>query len=181
MTNQPKLCRKCGASLSDSTKFCTECGSEINESIWEPVKGDSNNEERTKQMDKPYGVEPSHSKQLELKSEGTALVLAILLGLIGLWGIGQIYCSKIGKGIGLLILGLVFSGIIWVIVISYSFTLSNFLDETNNVSESPSTILFLLAFVIFYLGFFFYQIFDAKGLARDWNEYVESHNGTRPW
>ena len=182
MTNQPKLCRKCGASLSDSTKFCTECGSEINESIWEPVKGDSNNEERTKQMDKPYGVEPSHSKQLELKSEGTALVLAILLGLFGLWGIGQIYCSRIGRGIVMLILGLVIAGINWsIFVMFYRSTLSNISDEADNVNESSYLILFLLGFVGIYLGFFIYQIFDAKSLAREWNEYVESNNGERPW
>ena len=182
MTNQPKLCRKCGASLSDSTKFCTECGSEINESIWEPVKGDSNNEERTKQMDKPYGVEPSHSKQLELKSEGTALVLAILLGLIGLWGIGQIYCSRIGRGIVLLIFGLVIAGFGWsIFVYYYSLTLSNVLDESDNATESLSMLLFLLGSGVIYLGFFFYQIYDARTLARYWNEYVESHNGERPW
>jgi len=182
VTNQPKFCRKCGASLSDSTKFCTECGSEINESIWEPVKGDSNNEERTKQMDKPYGVEPSHSKQLELKSEGTALVLAILLGLIGLWGIGQIYCSRIGRGIVMLILGLVLVGFIWGFTIaSYDMSFSNILEDAENVGETGGLFLIFLAFGVVYLGFFFYQIYDAKDLAREWNEYVQSNNGERPW
>jgi len=157
------FCYSCGAKILEQNEYC-KCGLPI------------------KQGDNPPNQEPRPSKQLELKSEGTALVLAILLGLIGLWGIGQIYCSRIGRGIAMLIFGLVIAGINGFIMLTYySMTLSNFLDEADNVSESSYMIFFLLSFGIIYVGFFFYQIFDARALARNWNEYVESHNGTRPW
>jgi len=158
------FCSSCGAEVLDEHEYCNKCG------------------ERIKQGVKAQHVEPKGSKQLELKSEGTALVLAILLGLFGLWGIGQIYCSRIGRGIGMLIFGLVIIGSIWGFTIAfYDMSFSNILEDVENPGETGGLFLILLAFGIVYFGFFLYQIYDAKDLAREWNEYVESNNGERPW
>jgi hypothetical protein len=45
------------------------------------------------------------------KSRSTALLLEILLGLFGIYGIGWIYGNKVGPGVALLIGGLVWDGI----------------------------------------------------------------------
>lgn len=45
--------------------------------------------------------------QFNMKSESTALVLSIILGIFGLQGIGHLYVGKIGKGVAILILGFI--------------------------------------------------------------------------
>jgi hypothetical protein len=45
------------------------------------------------------------------KSRSTALLLEILPGLFGVYGIGWIYANKVGPGVALLIGGLVWDGI----------------------------------------------------------------------
>ena len=51
---------------------------------------------------------------LPQKSEGVAVVLAIILGFCGLWGVGHMYAGKSGKGVLLLVAGLIFAGLFWV-------------------------------------------------------------------
>jgi len=92
------------------------------------------------------------------KSEGTTLVLAIVCGLIIFQGIGQMYVGKIGRGIGVLILGL------FLVVIGLA------------------TVWFGVGaiFLIGYFILFIWQIFDARKLCREYNDYV-SRNGRPPW
>src|SRR6185437_10654743 len=45
----------------------------------------------------------SASLQRKMKSETITLLLAIILGLCGLQGIGHIYVGRVGRGIGILI------------------------------------------------------------------------------
>jgi len=158
------FCSSCGTEILEEHEFCNKCG------------------QRIKQGDNPPSREPRQTKQLELKSEGTALVLAILLGFFGLCGIGQIYCSRVGRGIGILIIGLVLVGFIWGFTMaSYGMALSNIFEDTENVENNTGLIFSLLGVGVFYLALFIWQIFDVKDLARQWNEYLETHNGARPW
>ena len=63
----------------------------------------------------------------------------------------------------------------------YGMALSNIFEDTDNVEDNTGLVFYLLGVGVIYLGFFIWQIFDAKDLARQWNEYLESHNGARPW
>lgn len=49
---------------------------------------------------------PSIVEHLPYKSPGTAALIAFIGGLFALPGIGHIYVGKVGRGIGILILGL---------------------------------------------------------------------------
>jgi len=73
-------CDKCGNELQPGAQFCNKCG-------------------------KPFNADPI-APQVEFrplpdtgKSKTLALLLAIIPGLFGIWGIGQIYLGKLGKGI----------------------------------------------------------------------------------
>jgi len=73
------------------------------------------------------------------KSEGTALILAIILGLFGLVGIGHLYLGRIGKGIGMLVIG-----IICLVFIPYTMFISG----------------------IVLLAIFIYALVDIRSIAR---------------
>jgi len=84
----------------------------------------------------------------EFKSESTGLVLAIVLGLVGLCGIGQVYASRIGKGIAICIIGV-------ILIISAFFTLG--------------------ITAIIYLVIWIWSIFNTRSEIRKWNDFLDSH------
>ena len=93
-----------------------------------------------------------------LKSEGTTLILSILLGLVTIQGIGHMYVGKIGKGVVILIVGLVLGVTGWATIwigVGAIFLIGNF-------------ILFI------------WQIIDSRNLCRQYNDYL-SKNGKPPW
>ena len=122
------FCSSCGAALIGKSTTCMKCG-------------------YTKTKYNPMAAGAQY------KNEGTGLILSILLGLLTICGIGEIYAGKVGKGIGILILG-------WVLIV---------------VGFATGGIV-----LIAYLAIFIWQIFDTKKLCREFNEYV-SQNGRPPW
>jgi|SRR5579885_96060 len=104
----------------------------------------------------------SASLQRKMKSETTILLLAIILGLVGLQGIGHIYVGKVGKGIGILIGSI----ILFYISIALIITLVG----------SIIGIPMLIGFVVM----FFWQIIDARKLCREYNDELEAI-GETPW
>lgn len=104
----------------------------------------------------------SASLQRKMKSETTTLLLAIILGLVGLQGIGHIYVGKVGKGIGILIGSI----ILFYISIALIITL------VGSIIGVPM----LIGFVIM----FFWQILDARKLCREYNDELEAI-GETPW
>jgi TM2 domain-containing membrane protein YozV len=88
------FCPSCGKEVLSGTAYCPACDASLSQGA--PV-----------QTAAPYSMVPQ-------KSEGVAVVLAIILGIFGLWGIGHMYAGKFGKGVVLLILGLIFGGLFWV-------------------------------------------------------------------
>ena len=92
------------------------------------------------------------------KNESTAILLAALLGLFVICGIGHFYVGKIGRGVGLLIVVLILDGIGW------------------------ATVWLLIGIPFLIVGFVIYiwHIFDARNLCREYNDYL-SRNGRPPW
>ena len=124
------FCGSCGAALIGKSTTCMKCG--YTKTKYNP-------------MTPPQGA--------LYKNEGTALILSIILGILGICGIGQIYAGKVGRGVAMLIVGII------VLIIGFA---------TMGIG------------LIAYLGFFIWQIFDTKNLCREYNEYF-SQNGRPPW
>jgi hypothetical protein len=93
------------------------------------------------------------------KSDSTTLLLAIILGLFGLSGIGHLYLGMIGRGVGILIAGIV----LWVVgVVTIMFGVG-------------------VVLIIGYLVLFIWQIIDSRRLCREYNDYYEDHGEEPNW
>ncbi|MDD5704146.1 MAG: zinc-ribbon domain-containing protein [Dehalococcoidales bacterium] len=117
-------CSKCGAQLSEGSNFCKVCGTKQNLRSVSP----SNN---TAELKYSGGI-------IQNKQKSTVMLLAILLGLIGFFGIGHIYAGKVGRGIVFLIAG-------WLCDIVAVFTLGIGL--------------------VLVIGIYIFQIIDANNTA----------------
>ena len=93
------------------------------------------------------------------KSDSTTLLLAIILGLFGLSGIGHLYLGMIGRGVGILIAGIV----LWVV--------------------GAVTLMFGVGVVLIigYLVLFIWQILDSRRLCCEYNDYYEDHGEEPNW
>src|SRR5688572_23851644 len=108
--SRSKYCSNCGESLEnlkyEETKKCPKCGIDLQ-------TGSTRN--------------PSSSssvvEQLPYKSPGTAALIAFIGGIFGLQGIGHMYVGKVGKGIGILIAGIIIAALLVFISISLEIIL----------------------------------------------------------
>jgi len=107
MSIKPRFCSNCGQELASgaSVKYCSNCGTVVKENNIEDfeTKKDDTNKDESKSIPPQ---QPSIVTQLPYKSPGAAALIAFIGGIFGLPGIGHIYIGKLGKGIGILILGL---------------------------------------------------------------------------
>ena len=142
-SNRPKYCSNCGErfDLNEEIKKCPKCGIDLQK---ESIHTTS-----------------SVVNQLPYKSPGTAALIAFIGGIFGLPGIGHIYIGKVGKGIGILIAGIIIAALLVFITISFEIILS-----------------FILG--IAYLALWIWQIFNARKLAKEFNESVRI-TGKEPW
>jgi len=103
------------------------------------------------------------------KSTGLAAVLALILGLFGLWGIGHVYVGKLKRGIVLLVVGIILTvfGLISVL-------------GTMIVGGLAGLVGGGIVLLIILLVGWIWQIFDAYKLAKQYNDYVYKH-GKAPW
>ena len=97
-------------------------------------------------------------RPLGWKSESTTLILSIVIGLFGVSGIGHIYVGKIGRGVGILIVGLV------LIIIGFATIFIGI------------GVVFLIA----YIPLFIWQIIDARNICRHYNDYYEESGKAPP-
>ena len=104
--------------------------------------------------------QPPVVAQLPYKSPGTAALIAFIGGIFGLPGIGHIYIGKLGKGIGILILGLFLYAMMIVSIFGFL----------------PMAFIFGIAYLIMFI----WQIFSARGQAREFNALVKE-TGKEPW
>src|SRR5919109_1129611 len=160
MSAPPKFCASCGEKLDTGKEMdeCPKCHSALHQ-----------DSEHTKSPSRVVG-------QLPYKSPGTAALIAFIGGIFALPGIGHIYVGKVGKGIAILILGIVL--IILTIVLIFSvvpFTMST--DEATTLENASIGIwipIISAVFAIAYLVLFVWQIFNARKLAKKFNESVKT-------
>lgn len=117
-----------------------------------------NNQNTSQPKIEPSPSIPTRTYNPEFKSEGTTLVLSIVLGILGIAGVGHMYIGQVGKGVGILIGGLI------LLIIGFT------------------TLMFGVGaiFLIIYLVLFIWQIIDSRKLCFYYNGYLSS-NGQRPW
>ena len=93
------------------------------------------------------------------KSDSTTLLLAIILGLFGLSGIGHLYLGMIGRGVGILIGGIILYA---VGIVTLMFGVG-------------------VVLIIGYLVMFIWQIIDSRRLCREYNDYYEDYGQEPNW
>ena len=155
MSTGPNFCSNCGEKLDASmnTNECPKC-----HSVYSALHEHSNHSESP----------PRVVEQLPYKSPGTAALIAFIGGIFALPGIGHIYVGKVGKGIGILVLGLILYVVIVVTIVSIGFLAS--VEQTNpeNVNNSSGTgaIGIMLLLSVSYIVLFIWQIFNARKFAK---------------
>jgi TM2 domain-containing membrane protein YozV len=88
-------CPKCGGQINADSKYCFSCGA----TVQQPSGATATTNTTTIQT----AAAP--------KSLSTTLLLAILLGLFGIWGIGHFYLGQNGRGVVFLIAGLAIASV----------------------------------------------------------------------
>jgi uncharacterized membrane protein len=83
------FCTSCRAQLADDAVLCVECGKEVHDSL--------------RKQREPPRTEPA--EECETKSEGKAVALSTLFGLIGFLGIGHFYALRTTRAFAFLLAG----------------------------------------------------------------------------
>jgi TM2 domain-containing membrane protein YozV len=165
--------------LSSKPKFCSNCGEKFdtNAEIEECPKCHSAIREHS-ELEQPT---PSIVSHLPYKSPGTAALIAFIGGIFALPGIGHIYVGKVGRGIGILITGLILYALTLIMITSVGF-LASF--EQPSISDDASVgigaLAGMLVFSIAYIILFIWQIFNVRKLAKKFNEVVRETQ-KEPW
>jgi len=116
------------------------------------------------------------------KSEGTTLVLSIVVGFFGFMGVGHIYLGRVRRGIIILIVGLIG----WIVAIVIPFAMLRMLGVLEEEeSIDPTAVVGVLGgfFVVVEIGvlaLIIWQILNSRKLCKQYNEYFEEH-GKPPW
>lgn len=153
------FCPGCGTSIAPEERFCRSCGYQL-----------------TAAPPSPPSIPIVSASRL--KGEGTAAALAVVPGLFGFLGIGQIYASRIGRGFVLLIVG-------WILDLIALFTI--FPGFVMSVIPIPIVVglgrgLIMLGGIatVIAVVLWFWSIFDAYNLTKEYNRYLSKH-GKPPW
>ena len=164
-SNTPKFCSNCGETLKSlndqEIKKCPKCKSDLI------------------QIGRPTHNTPVVD-QLPYKSPGTAALIAFIGGIFALLGLGHMYIGNVGRGIGILIFGIIIY-VLFLIIIIFSLSLQGLLFL--GVDESPigiEVILIIFVLGVAYFVLWIWQIFNARKLAKKFNESVRI-TGKEPW
>ena len=136
---------------SGGNNFCPNCGKSAADTT-------------VTQTTVPVGYNP-------YKNPTTAALIAIIGGIFGFPGIGHIYVGKLAKGILILV-----SGIILFVVGLIALMAGAALGPVGFAAGAMLGIILMIAYVAIWI----WQIFNARSLAKQFNEYVKVH-GKEPW
>ncbi len=112
------------------------------------------------------------NNSLHYKSEHLTLVLAVVLGLISLQGVGHIYLGKVAKGVGILALSLLLFAT-WI-----SYVTGAIMKDS---IPQFAYFYFLPVVAVSYLGLYIFQILDSRKLCDSYNEYISEQGKQPPW
>ena len=173
MTSTPKFCSNCGETLNlnEEIKKCSKCGIDLQQQ-----------QQQQQQLGSTTQIRPIVD-QLPYKSPGTAALIAFIGGIFALLGLGHIFVGKIGKGFGILVSGIIIYVLFVIMAISLPVMLLLGLFESSTGDAGSGGIIFIIMFIlgIAYLVLWLWQIFNAKKLAKKFNELVRTNGGKEPW
>ena len=168
MTSTPKFCSNCGETLNlnEEIKKCSKCGIDLQQ----------------QQIGSTTQIRPIVD-QLPYKSLGTAALIAFIGGIFALLGLGHIFVGKIGKGFGILVSGIIMYVLFVIMAVSLPGMLLLGLVESSSGDAGSGGMIFIIMFIlgIAYLVFWIWQIFNARKLAKKFNELVRTNGGKEPW
>jgi len=183
-----KSCPDCGSSIGDDAKFCGVCGKKI----WgsgSSGAGQQPPQQGWYQSPPDYGgyqapppgyggyqaPTPGYNPYAPRKDSGTAAILG-LLGFFGLCGIGQMYVGRVGRGLLILILGIL------ILVAPLAILFADVYSYSGSTYDSGVWNYMLVSgiMLVVYLVFFIWQILDASNLAKEYNA-AAAATGRAPW
>lgn len=135
------FCSRCGSQAKEGAQFCDRCGA--------PLGGGFQSYSQGNQSTVSYTYRKNEKEP----------ILAVVLSLI-IPGLGQIYCGKIGRGIGILVLLGLLSGVSLVPMIFIMNPMS-----FNFAGYFAFTVVISILSIIIYI----WQIYDAYRCAEDYN------------
>ena len=135
------FCSRCGSQVPEGAQFCDRCGS--------PMGGGFQSYSQGNQTTMSYTY----------RKDEKEIILAVVLSLI-IPGVGQIYCGRIGRGIGILVLTGLF-GLMSFIPLLFIFDPASF----NFAGFFALMVVVSIIALIFYI----WQIYDAYRCADDYN------------
>ncbi len=157
--------------------------------------------EKIEEMKKKIEIQEKKTDSVKhYKSEGTTLVLSIVVGLLGIMGVGHIYLGRVRRGAIILIIGMIGWGglfVPFVMLGMFSELEESFVDPTammgmfSELEESsvdPTAMMGMMAgfgviVIVWGIGMFvlfIWQILNSRKLCKQYNEYFEEH-GKPPW
>jgi hypothetical protein len=103
--------------------------------------------------------------------------------IFALLGLGHIFIGKIGKGFGILVSGIIIYVLFVIMAISLPGMLLLGLFESSTGDSGSGEIIIIVMFIlgIAYLVLWIWQIFNARKLAKKFNELVRTNDGKEPW
>ena len=147
-------CGSCGTRLISKHSPCPNCGHVKTTFNPQPDPGNPNPYPGNPNPPPPYQQQQGGVE----KNVGTTLILAIVLGVLGLGGIGHIYIGQTNRGVKILVAGI----LLWIIgILTAGFGVG---------------IALLIAYVVLLI----WQMFDANKLVNQYNQYLRQ-NGRPPW
>jgi hypothetical protein len=149
-------CTKCGKEATQGDSFCVKCGAAL-----------ASNQAALESGSQHETVVPYMLTQL--KSEGTSIVLAFLLGLFGILGVAHIYLGRLEKGLVLFLVG----------VVCYGLFIAGLALFVGSGEEYEGWFQMSLVFGLVYIILWIWQIFNATTTCRDYNTLLLSDTGKR--
>jgi len=140
--------------------------------------------EKIEEMEKKIEIQEKKTDSVKhYKSEGTTLVLSIVVGLLGIMGVGHIYLGRVRRGAIILIIGMIGWGGLFV-----PFVMLGMFSELEESSVDPTAMMGMMAgfgviVIVWGIGMFvlfIWQILNSRKLCKQYNEYFEEH-GKPPW
>lgn len=145
------FCPRCGKEVPQNARFCANCGFDMSRAGLSVPGGESSQVPPQPQM--TYGF------QVQGKDTTITVLLALLPGLIGLFGIGHIYVGQTQKGLIWLVIGIVLAVLAFI-----------------------GSFFFICGIPFLIIGFvlWIYQTLEADKLARQYNDVLQ-RTGQPPW
>ena len=138
-------CSRCGSPAKDGAQFCDQCGAPLGGGFQSYIYGNQ--------------ATVSYTYRKDEKEAILAVVLSVLIP-----GLGQMYCGKVGRGIGILLL----LGLLSFVSLIPLFFIMDPVDFDFAGFFALNVVVSVIVFIIY-----IWQIYDAYRCAED-------HNRTAP-